>query len=770
MTEIDLGGKWYYITEDNPAFATPELNHQGWPQMNIPQNWFLAGLDHHGVVWFRRSFTYNPRKGYYATLCLDGVDYFADVYLNGVHLGHHEGYFEPFRLDATGHLREGDNILAVRVESPFEEPGPQGWHMHKRLIKGVLTHHDCRPGGGWSAELGQSYNTGGIWNSVRLVQHGPITIEQMMLEADLGSNPPVLYAIARIKNRLPPRVAFYSLYCSPENFDLQAGYSQQNVPFVLPHGESLQIFPMAVSGVRRWEVWERGFPHLYHVTLDLADISTTPLDSTTQVFGFRTVEVDEGYRWQVNGRSFFPRGSNYIASQWLSETICPEVAAAESHPFPAPKHAPPLPDGMSWFERDVALMKQANLNTVRVHAHVLPSQFYEACDRAGLLVWQDFPLQWGYTDTPEFHAEAERQIIAMVNLLYSHPSIAVWCCHNESPWDASWMAEETGGDHDPDHNRALDARLEQVVRDLDTGRYVHRNSGTGDGHAYPGWYYGHWRDYIGIPGAPFPTEYGTQGLPVYETLTQMLGHLGPDAGYADLVRFYTWMSSLDGYRDLRGVPPLEETPAELHHARKIWMAWRFHNFQPSETFEKNGIPPGESLVDLIAASQNYQAWVIQYATECYRRRKGKGITGLFQFMLVDPWPAITWSVLDYWRVPKPAFEALRRAMQPILPSLNIIRELQAGRPLEADLVVVNDLLQHYPGAVVSWSLTTEGGEEMAADSVAVDVPADGVSPGQVVAIPSLADGRYRLTLTLHGAEGALLGENCYELVVERQSL
>ncbi|GAB4477530.1 MAG: glycoside hydrolase family 2 TIM barrel-domain containing protein [Anaerolineae bacterium] len=765
MTAIDLDGEWYYKAEDNPAFAGPELNHEGWPRMDIPQNWFLAGLDHHGVVWFRRSFTYNPRKGYYATLCFDGVDYFADVYLNGVHLGHHEGYFEPFRLDATGHLREGDNILAVRVESPFEEPGPQGWHMYKRLIKGVLNHHDCRPGGGWSAELGQSYNTGGIWNSVRLVQHGPITIEQVMLEADLESNPPVLYAIARIKNRLPPRVAFYSLHCAPENFDLQAGYSQQNVPFVLPHGESLQIFPMAVSDVRRWEVWERGFPHLYRVTLDLADISTTPLDSTTQVFGFRTVEVDEGYRWRVNGRPFFPRGSNYIASQWLSETISPGVAAAESHPFPAPEHAPPLPDGMTWFERDVALMKQANLNTIRVHAHVLPPQFYEACDRAGLLVWQDFPLQWGYVDTPEFHAEAERQIIAMVNLLYSHPSIAVWCCHNESPSDTPWMAEEAGGDHDPDHNRVLDAHLEQVVRDLDAGRYVHRSSGTGDGHAYPGWYYGHWRDYSGIPGAPFPTEYGAQGLPVYETLTHMLSRLGPDAGYADLMSFRDWLLSLDRYRDLRIVPAVEETPEELHRAREAWLAWRFHDFQPAETFEKNGIQPGESLADLIAASQDYQAWVIQYATECYRRHKGEGVAGLFQFMLVDPWPAITWSVLDYWRVPKPSFEALRRAMQPVLPSLDIVRELGAGRPLEADLVVVNDLLQDYPGAVVSWSLAAEGGEELAAGSLTVDVPADGVSSGQVIAFPPLAEGRYCLVLALHGPEGALLGENRYALSV-----
>ena len=95
-----------------------------------------------------------------------GVDYFADVWLNGRHLGRHEGYFAPFSFEVTDLLRS-DNELLVRVAAPKEAPGD--WPDRKRLIKGIFQHHDCRPGA-WDPERGQDQGTGGIWNRVELEQ------------------------------------------------------------------------------------------------------------------------------------------------------------------------------------------------------------------------------------------------------------------------------------------------------------------------------------------------------------------------------------------------------------------------------------------------------------------------------------------------------------------------------------------------------------------------------------------------------------------------
>lgn len=150
-----------------------------------------------------------------------------------------------------------------------------------------------------------------------------------------------------------------------------------------------------------WEVWERGFPHLFRLEAHLAGACLgVPL-------GFRTVEVD-GEGWLLlNGRRLFLRGTNVIPTQWLAQ-YTEDLA-----------------------QKDVALVKEAGLNAVRVHAHVTHPAFYRACDREGVLIWQDFPLQWGYAPDEAFAREALRQVRAMVDLLGSHPSIYLWCAQNE---------------------------------------------------------------------------------------------------------------------------------------------------------------------------------------------------------------------------------------------------------------------------------------------------------------------------------------------------
>jgi hypothetical protein len=785
---LSLSGNWRYCTEDNPDFPQPGYDDSDWKTMFIPANWFLGGLDHHGVVWFRHEFRHR-RRGEFATLHFEGVDYFTDVYLNGKNLGHHTGYFDPFSFDVTETLRSGINILTVRVESPYETPGPDGWHLRKRLIKGVLNHHDCRPGGGWEP-VGQSYNTGGIWNRVYLEEHGAVTIDRLLLQANMDSQPPTLHAELTVQNRSRKRRTRFDVRCAPENFK---GKSQTaNFTLELPEGESIHSILVPVKNVCPWQPWDRGFPHLYAVSVSMVAAKETV--SRSCLFGFRTVRVETGFHWFINNQSYFPRGSNYIPSQWLAETLFSEAANGKEHPFGGGA-------GGDFYSRDVAMAKQANLNFLRVHAHVLPPEFHEACDRAGMLVWQDFPFQWGYSDEPEFHAEAERQMRAMVTGLYNHPSIAAWCCHNESPWDAPWMAGEAGGLYDPAHNRELDARLETVARELDPARYIHRNSGSEDGHVYPGWYVGHWRDFQDVPGAPFVTEYGAQGLPVRDSIQRMLPQYGPDAGFSELVHFKGWLDSqkrisatkktlikfgtslwnltekkhwksvqewMKGWgikierSAYNNIPPIKKTPEELYHSREVWETWRFHDFQPAETFD-NGIAPGDSLDQFIANSQVYQSNLIQYATECYRRTKYTKVTGIFQFDFSDPWPAVTWSVVDYWRTPKPAFDALRRSMQPVLPCFQLPKNVEAGKAILVSFCVVNDLVQTFPGATCEWRLEGEIGD-IASATFPVDIPSDGVSAETKLTLPSLRPGKYKLLVTVTSSRKTL-GENWYELTV-----
>ena len=79
---------------------------------------------------------------------------------------------------------------------------------------------------------------------------------------------------------------------------------------------------------------------------------------------------------------------------------------------------------------------------------------------------------------------------------------------------------------------------------------------------------------------------------------------------------------------------------------------------------------GESVTELIANTQRYQAELLQFAAESYRRQKHAPVGAIFQFMFNECWPSANFGIVDYWRRPKPGFAALARAYQPVLPSIS----------------------------------------------------------------------------------------------------
>ena len=107
----------------------------------------------------------------------------------------------------------------------------------------------------------------------------------------------------------------------------------------------------------------------------------------------------------------------------------------------------------------------------------------------------------------------------------------------------------------------------------------------------------------------------------------------------------------------------------------------------------------------VRMSQDYQAEVLKHATELFRRRKYHPTGGTFAFMLNDPAPAISWSVVDWRRRPKAAFEVLKTAMAPVLICAEYPEEsYEAGAALSLPLFVVNDLARDLGEVSWSWEL------------------------------------------------------------------
>ena len=721
---LSLAGDWRYLPFEGPAsLGDRDVPDGDWPVMRLPSNWFLKGkteypvaidlspvspgaivnpgdqaaagpergLDYSGTIWFRRHFTH-AGDGSLAILRFEMVDYFAEVFVNGHGAGAHEGSFQPFEFEVSQWLVPGDNVVAVKVSAPAQvidwtEEYAASWPRRQAQVKGIFGYHDTRPGG--TSGRGQERGTGGIVGDVTLRRSTGIDLLRVeVAPIDVTEQAATLRIDYILQNwTSAERSAALTGTIGAKNFT--SGYRDDFTQTVtLPPGTTRVRVTRRIEQPALWWSWDYGKPNLYQLTSTLAGADAGAVATT---FGVRSIRHDDKWVWYLNGRRIFPRGSNYISTQWLSQA------------------------DRRWYERDVELMIAANLNSIRVHAHLERPEFYDVADERGLMVWQDFPLQWGYSDLPTFHTEARRQLGEMVELFFNHPSIIVWSMHNESPHAMEWMKRKV-----QHQNLALDeALLAETIR-RDPTRVTHRDSGTGDGHPYPGWYGGKVADYAQLPGAPFLTEYGAQAVPGLQTLQTMV----PDAAKQ-------W-------------PPSEAT----------WDVWAFHNFQriPTSTIAK--IPVGRSLDEFIANSQRYQAALLRFATEHYRRGKGTKVTGLYQFMFVDDWPSVTWSVLDYYRRPKPGYATLAASMQPTLPSI----EYAIDNPdAPVTLWIVNDRFDAFPGARLHWTI---GGKTQ---TQTVNIPADGVIKAPVVGSgTAIAAGTDTLKVWIEDAGGRVLGRNHLE--------
>ncbi|MDQ3863619.1 MAG: hypothetical protein M3317_08990, partial [Actinomycetota bacterium] len=111
----------------------------------------------------------------------------------------------------------------------------------------------------------------------------------------------------------------------------------------------------------------------------------------------------------------------------------------------------------------------------------------------------------------------------------------------------------------------------------------------------------------------------------------------------------------------------------------------------------------------VRESQRYQAEVLKHATELFRRRKYRPTGGTFAFMLNDPAPAVSWSVVDWRRRPKTAYEALLVAMSPVLICAEYPKERYGvGEKISLPLFVINDLSRELGQLGWEWELLVEG--------------------------------------------------------------
>lgn len=387
--------------------------------------------DYHGVAWYWREFAspvhFQPEGRY--LLRFRAVDYLAEVWLNGVALGVHEGGETPFVLDATAAVRPGQtNRLAVRVLNPTYEP-----------IDGIALKQTASGAKQYPVACNSVYNSGGIVDSVELVVAPAVRITDLCVVPDwktgeirvrasvcnAGQTP----AIGRLRFAVAPAAGGETL-------------AAEGAEQLLPPGETVVETRLTVANHRLWQL---GDPYLYRVTARVQAVGQTAFDEQSVRCGFRDFRFADGY-FRLNGRRIFLHGNIHLAQ------------------YPAGYTVPLDPD---MFRRDVLNMKAAGINLCRIAFGGTIARQLDVFDELGVMVCQEHYGSWQLQDNPQLKRRYQRSLGEILLRDRSHPSIVAWGLLNEI------------GSGDPIFRIGVDSL--DLVRWLDDSRMCILNSGRFDG-------------------------------------------------------------------------------------------------------------------------------------------------------------------------------------------------------------------------------------------------------------------------------------------------
>jgi beta-mannosidase len=656
---VDLKGAWrahLSAAELAKQFADPSFDDRGWTTVHLPHHWRTEAefaAEDGPILYRRRQTIAAPAAGRRAFVELEGVFYYGDVWLDGDYLGATEGYFVPHAFEVTDALRrDTEHVFAVEVACP-----PQVDRTAKRTVTGVFGHWDAAD---------PAFNPGGPWRPIRVVDTGPVRISGLrVLCTEALTERSRLTCEVRLDANDGPLDALLRASVVDASGGTLLDASR---PVTLAAGENRQSWVLTIENAPRWWPHTLGDQPLCTLALEVI-VADEPSDVRTLRTAFREVRCDD-WKFSVNGERLFLKGANLAPTRMaLGDPTADEI------------------------RHDLVLAREANLDFVRIHAHVARPELYDAADEMGMLVWQDLPLQWGYARG--IRRQAARQARAMVDLLGHHPSVFLWCAHNApfaddrepgEPWTRSARVKLAATKALPTWSKqVLDRSVARAMSRSDHTRPVVRHSGVlpgiaesgTDSHLYHGWYHG---DLRGLARsvrrwprlARFVSEFGAQAVP--DDSAWMEPERWPDLDWERLARHHALQ------RDVfdRRMPPTDA---------KSFDEWR-------------------------AMTQAYQAALLQLQIEDLRRIKYAPTGGFAIFSLADPQPLVSWSILDDARTPKRGYFAVRDACRPVLPMI----EPRAGL-----VHVVNDSREPWIDAEVEASVDGRVARWVG------NVPADGIA-------------------------------------------
>ena len=681
---IDLSHDWQLSPMDAPVGNISEVKNNEWITVAYPTSvqmaHFKAGKlgdpykhlnakEHEKLeqkVWYyKKDFTLpNSAKGNNVILNFDGIDYFAKVWLNGKLLGSHCGIFGgPIINISDNVLYDKANELLVEVISANYKN--EGYDNRKpgNIVKGwFLT-------GGSAME---PYFNLGLWRNVRIEIVPDYHIERPFLftkkleknNATIGFTMEIFSGKNSLDYQLHPwhntQISNYSFpKQAPQNIKVKdkltvmlefekdgvVAFSKEFSPYVI-EGRCWMEEEIVFDNPKLWNPNGLGAQDMYVAKISLKANGKT-VDAIQFDFGVRTIEhvrsagVRTGDRWEdwqfvVNGKKLFVKGIN-----WMPVDALYDLTA----------------DKYDWAVR---MAKNAGFQMFRIWGSALleSKEFYDACNKYGIMVWQDFNI--ANFDTPEWPQDIwEAQVCQNIFRLRNQPSLAVWCGGNEfNPYSYG--------------NAASLGILERNIAIFDPTRMFLRTSpDAGSFHSYPDfdptWYKGF--DLI-----PYVAETGIHCITDPKNIREVV--VGSELG--DLSGMYNTEFAA-------AHPEFVEHFAEYNPARVPRMLSRASHID-------NMAKPNLEMI--AEASQVGAGEFYQVMSEGFQFNYPV-TTGLMPWVYKRPWPVVAAiNLVDGFGHPSATYYFLKRTYEPVRVAIDIKRILWApGEVFPVIVKVINGVDQ-----------------------------------------------------------------------------
>jgi beta-galactosidase/beta-glucuronidase len=656
------------------AGAIPDPNY-GENQLLISDSFFYADF------WYRNEFMAPALPpGERAWLNFDGINWKADVFLNGEKLGRIEGGFVRGRFDVTGRLLSGrKNALAVRIEKndtpgsikqkTFESPGKNGGALG---IDNPTYHASI--GWDWIPTI-RGRNTG-IWGDVYLTLSGPVTLEDPFVTTTLPlpdtTRADVSVEVKLVNHTPQPVVGTLRGRLGELQFEQRVtvdGSATKKAKFDPSNTPGLRL-----ENPKLW--WPAGYgePHLYAMELSFQTRDRKVSDARAFEVGVRQMSYSEeggALRIWINGRRFVPRGGNWGFGESM---LCYRRR-----------------------EYDTAVRYHRHMNFTMIRnwvGQVGDEEFFAACDRHGIMVWQEFWLAnpWDGPD-PKDNDLFMRNVLDSVLRFRNHPSIGLYCGRNE------------GNPPQP-----LDQGIRKVLAENHPDIHYISNSA------------------FGVVGGGGP--YMAMPLSFYFT----------DGAHA----------KLHSEMGMPNIPSVESVRAMMPESA-LWpqgLAWGLHDFclggaQGGEVF-RNMIEfnygGADNLEDWVSLAQflNYEGYRAMFEGQSKYRM------GVLLWMSHPCWPSFVWQTYDYYFEPTAAYFGCRKGCEPLHIQWN---------PVTESIEVVNNSGGNAQGLTAAVEVLNMDGTKQWERSTTLDSAEDSVTSCIKMEYPSGLTPLHFLRLSLtRGAE------------------